>query len=126
MSSPHVPIELVYAAGLRPQLVRSASTPTPLADAHLEAGVFPNRIRQLVERALAGHLAEAAAIVLPRTSEADYKGFLYLREFARQGTLPTSPAVLLMDLLQSGSPHVLTHNATAARALFASLVVRDA
>jgi hypothetical protein len=121
MSSPHVPIELVYAAGLRALIVRGGSMPTPLADAQLEPGVFPNRIRQLVELALDGRLGEAAAIVLPRTSEADYKAFLYLREFVRQGTLRHRERVLLMDLLQSGGNHVATHNAAVARALFAAL-----
>lgn len=118
MSWPHVPIELVYAAGLRPVIIRSASTPTPVADAHLEPGVLPNRIRQLVDLALGGRLSEAAAIVLPRTSEADYKGFLYLREFVRRGVLQAPEPILLMDLLQSEGRHVAAHNAGAARALF--------
>ena len=70
-------------------------------------------------------MRQAAAIVLPRTSEADYKGFLYLREFVRQGIVQLPERILLMDLLQSTGGHVAAHNAAAARALFAALVVPD-
>jgi len=120
LSSPDVPIEIVRAAGLRPLVVRGAATPTPAADRHLEPAAFPNRIRQLVEAAVAGRLKEAC-IVLSRTSEPDYKCFLYLRELVRRRVLQGSGPILLFDLLQSQGRDVAAYNAGRARALFAAL-----
>ncbi|HUO66137.1 MAG TPA: hypothetical protein VMV37_01290, partial [Gammaproteobacteria bacterium] len=91
ISWPSVPVEIVRAAGLRAVVARSGAEPTPAADAVLEPGLFPSRLHQLVEAALTGRLAHAAAIVLPRTSDPDYKCFLYLRELLRRravGALP--------------------------------------
>src|SRR5688572_26114210 len=75
LSWPSVPAEIVRAAGLNPLVVRGGTGPTPTADAHLEPGIFPSRIRQLVEAALTGGLSGAAGIVIPRTSDPDYKCF---------------------------------------------------
>ncbi len=84
-SWPSVPVEILRATGFRPVFARGAADPTPAADAHLEPRIFPNRLRRLVEDALTGRLSSAARIVIPRTSDADYKCFLYLREFVRRG-----------------------------------------
>ena len=121
ISWPAVPIELVRAAGLRPVVVRGGVAATPGADAHLEAAVFPSRLRQLVEAAMTGRLNHAAGIVLPRTSDPDYQCFLYLRELVRRQVVPYSGSILLFDLLQSDGPDVAAHNAARARALFAAL-----
>lgn len=120
VASPHIPVELLRAAGRRPRVVRGSLDPTPLADAHLEPHVFPNRIRQLVELVLAGRLDAAAAILLPRTSEADYKGFLYLRELVRREVVLHPHRILLVDLLQSDGAHVAAHNAQVVRQLWAA------
>jgi hypothetical protein len=88
LSWPAVPIEIVRAAGLRPFVMRGAPGPAPVADRHLEAGIFPSRLRRLVDAALTGRLSGAACIVIPRTSDPDYKCFLYLREFVRRGVAP--------------------------------------
>lgn len=124
LSWPDVPIELVRAAGLRPLVVRGAATPTPIADQHLEQAAFPNRIRQLVET-VAGQRHAFACIVLPRTSEPDYKCFLYLRELERRRRLPQSAPILLFDLLQSHGPEVAAYNAGRTRALAAALTGGD-
>jgi hypothetical protein len=105
---PSVPVEVIRAAGCVPQFMRGAATPTPAADAVLEAGVFPNRIHQLFEAALSGRLSQAAAIVLPRTSDADYKAYLYLKQLQRQGV--QLPPILLFDLLQSHGQNVAAYN----------------
>jgi benzoyl-CoA reductase/2-hydroxyglutaryl-CoA dehydratase subunit BcrC/BadD/HgdB len=118
---PSVPIEIVRAAGLRPVVVRGSADDTAAADAHLEADIFPSRLRQLMAAALAGRLATAAGIVVPRTSDADYKCFLYLREFVRRGLARSSAPTLLFDLLQSHGPDVPGYNAARARALFEEL-----
>jgi len=121
LSWPAVPIEIVRAAGLNPIVVRGGAAPTPIADAHLEPGIFPGRLRWLAEAALSGYLASAARIVFPRTSDPDYKCFLYFREFGRLGIATALPPISLFDLLQSGGPHVRGYNAARTRALLEEL-----
>lgn len=118
MSWPSVPVEIVRAAGLRPAIVRGGPSPTALAEEHLEAGVFPNRLRHLVEMALSGRLAHAAGVVVPRTSDADYRCFLYLRELTRRGAATEVAPVHLFDLLQSGGDHIHDYNTARTRGLF--------
>jgi benzoyl-CoA reductase/2-hydroxyglutaryl-CoA dehydratase subunit BcrC/BadD/HgdB len=120
-SWPSVPVEIVRAAGLCPVIVRGASGPTPTADVHLEPGIFPSRIRRLVEDALTGRLDRAARIVIPRTSDADYKCFLYLREFVRGGVATALAPVVLFDLLQSRGADVPAYNVARTRALLDDL-----
>lgn len=118
---PSVPVEVVRAAGLRPVVMRGSAAPTPLADRYLEADVFPNRLRQLVDAALADRLGDVACVILPRTSDADYKTFLYLRELIRRGVLRTAPTLVLFDLLQSAGEDVRPYNVARTGALFAAL-----
>jgi len=121
ISWPSVPIELVRAAGLAPVFARGRSTPTPAADRVLEPDLFPNRLRQLVEAALTNCLADIAAIVLPRSSDPDYKCFLYLRELVRRGIASNLPPILLFDLLQSDDADARAYNTDRARELSARL-----
>jgi benzoyl-CoA reductase/2-hydroxyglutaryl-CoA dehydratase subunit BcrC/BadD/HgdB len=100
---------------------RGASGPTPAADVHLEPGIFPSRLRRLVDDALTGRLARAARIVIPRTSDADYKCFLYLREFVRRGVASALPPVVLFDLLQSRGADVPAYDVARTRALLDEL-----
>jgi 2-hydroxyglutaryl-CoA dehydratase, D-component len=116
---PSVPVEIIRAAGLRPVFARGGPAATPAADAVLEPGVFPNRIRQLFEAALTGRLAHVAAIVLPRTSDHDYKAFLYMKELQRRGRLDLQPPVLLFDLLQSAGVEVAAYDTARTRELAA-------
>src|SRR6185436_16276749 len=125
LSSPSVPVEIVRAAGLNPIVIRGGVSPTPTADGHLEVGVFPPRLRWLAEAALSGFLANAEHIVFPRTSDPDYKCFLYLREFARLGIAPALPPVSLFDLLQSEGPDVRAYNVARTRALLEELALAD-
>lgn len=118
---PSVPIEIVRAAGLRPIVVRGRMMDTPAADAHLEPEIFPSRLRCLVDAALTGQLSGAAFVIVPRTSDPDYKTFLYLREFVRRGIVRTLPPTLLFDLLQSDGPDVGAYNAARTRALLDEL-----
>ena len=120
-SWPSVPVEIVRAAGFRAVFARGASGPTPAADRHLEPGIFPRRLRHLVESALTGRLSDAARIVIPRTSDTDYKCFLYLREFVRRGVTSAVPPVILFDLLQSCGEQVGAYDAARTRALLDEL-----
>lgn len=120
-SWPSVPVEIVRAAGVHPVMARGASGPTPAADVYLEPGLFPNRLRHLVEDALAGRLSDAARIVIPRTSDADYKCFLYLRELVRKGVATALAPIILFDLLQSRGADVRSHDVARTRALLDEL-----
>ena len=117
---PSVPVEIVRVAGFRPAMSRGASGPTPAADVHLEPGIFPSRLRHLVEKAMTGRLAHAARIIIPRTSDADYKCFLYLREFVRRGVVALAP-IVLFDLLQSRGPDVPAYDVARMHALLDEL-----
>ena len=120
-SWPSVPVEIVRAAGFRPVIVRGPSGRTPAADPHLEPGIFPNRLRRLVEAALTGRLEHAARVVIPRTSDADYKCFLYLREFVRRGVTTSLAPVVLFDLLQSRGADVSAYDVARTRVLLGDL-----
>jgi benzoyl-CoA reductase/2-hydroxyglutaryl-CoA dehydratase subunit BcrC/BadD/HgdB len=120
-SWPSVPVELVRAAGFWPVFARGRGTPTPAADRVLEPDLFPNRLRQLVEAALTERLADVAAIVLPRSSDPDYKCFLYLRELARRGIATALPPMLLYDPLHSNDADARAYNAARARDVSARL-----
>ena len=121
MSWPSVPAEIIRAAGLRPVVARGALTATPVADAHLEADIFPSRLRHLVEAALTGRLSHVARIVIPRTSDPDYKCFLYLREFVRKGVARAVPPTILFDVLQSSGRDVRDYVVARTRALAEAL-----
>jgi len=121
LSWPAVPVEIIRAAGLRPVTTRGSLDATPAADGYLEPDIFPARLRSLVEMALTGRLSGAARIVIPRTSDADYKCFLYLKEFARLGIASALAPVVLFDLLQCAGPDVDAYNAARIRNLLDDL-----
>jgi benzoyl-CoA reductase/2-hydroxyglutaryl-CoA dehydratase subunit BcrC/BadD/HgdB len=60
-------------------------------------------------------------IVIPRTSDADYKCFLYLREFVRRGVVTALAPLVLFDLLQSRGPDVPAYDVARTRALLDDL-----
>jgi len=120
-SWPCVPVEIVRAAGLRPTFAQGLGDPTPIADSCLEPNIFPSRLRHLVEAARAGLLRGASRIVIARTSDADYKCFLYLREFVRTEAASALPPVVLFDLLQSQSDDVRAYDVARTQALVEEL-----
>ena len=103
LTSNTVPSELIRAAGFFPVMLRPAQCATPAADEFMEKNVFQARIRQIFESAVGGELDFLRAIVLSRTSEQEYKLFLYLREVAREGSRDGMPPVYLYGLLHSQS-----------------------
>jgi hypothetical protein len=100
-SWPSVPIEIVRAAGFTPVVARGSSTATPAADAHLEAASSRAVSASSSTRPSPGASRRLARIVIPRTSDADYKCFLYLRELERRGVVQALAPTMLFDLLQS-------------------------
>jgi benzoyl-CoA reductase/2-hydroxyglutaryl-CoA dehydratase subunit BcrC/BadD/HgdB len=95
---------LVRAAGLFPVVLRPAQRATPAADEYMETNVFEARIRRIFDSVVCGAWDFLRAIILPRTSEQEYKLFLYLREVARERPRDGMPPVYLYDLLHSRSP----------------------
>ena len=79
-----------------------------------------------MDAALAGRLSTAARLIIPRTSDPDYKCFLYLREFVRTDIAAALPSTVLFDLLQSNGPDVPEYNAARTRDLFEELATLSA
>jgi len=103
LTSNTVPWELIRAAGFFPVMLRPAQGATPAVDEFMETNVFPERIRQIFESAVSGDWSFLRAIVLSRTSEQEYKLFLYLREVSRERAPDGMPPVYLYGLLHSQS-----------------------
>ncbi len=101
LTSNTIPWELIRAAGFFPVMLRPPRGATPAADEFMEANVFPERIRQVFESAVSGEWSFLRAIILSRTSEQEYKLFLYLREVVREGARDGMPPVFLYGLLHS-------------------------
>ena len=110
-----VPWEILRAARLSPVVVRLTRRPARYGDEYLEPGVFSPRIRSLFESALAGDWQFLSVLVCARTSEQDYKAYLYLREAAREGH--TLPPLEFYDLLHSPSAHAYEYGLMRTRGL---------
>ncbi len=104
ITSNTIPWELVRAAGFFPLMLRADGRVTPAADEYMEAGVFQARIRQIFDSVVRGEWDFLRAILIPRTSEQEYKLFLYLSEVARELPREGMPRVYLYDLLHTRSP----------------------
>jgi benzoyl-CoA reductase/2-hydroxyglutaryl-CoA dehydratase subunit BcrC/BadD/HgdB len=102
-----VPWELIRASGCFPVLVDpgvdALNRPTPLADPIMEP-VFDSRIRRVFDSILSGAWNFLSLLIVPRTSEPEYKLYLYLREVDRQKLAVGLPPVFLYDLLHTRSP----------------------
>ncbi|HXW63069.1 MAG TPA: 2-hydroxyacyl-CoA dehydratase family protein [Candidatus Acidoferrales bacterium] len=102
-----VPWELIRAAGCFPVLLDpgldSLAEPTPRADPLMEP-VFESRIRHIFDAILSGTWRFLQLMIIPRTSEPEYKLYLYLREVERQNLTDAVPPLCLYDLLHTRSP----------------------
>jgi benzoyl-CoA reductase subunit C len=114
------PWELLRAAGFFPVLLSAPRAPTPLADKFMEP-VFDPRIRGIFDRVLAGEWSFLRSLVISRTSEQEYKLFLYLREVDRRNDGYSIPPLQLFDLLHSRSPRSRAHGLHHTRQLKKSL-----
>jgi benzoyl-CoA reductase/2-hydroxyglutaryl-CoA dehydratase subunit BcrC/BadD/HgdB len=97
ITSNTVPWELIAAAGTYPVVLRSDESATPFADEFMETEVFQPRIRSIFDQVVSGRWP-LKALIIPRTSEQEYKLFLYLREIARQFPEKALPPIFLYDL----------------------------
>jgi benzoyl-CoA reductase/2-hydroxyglutaryl-CoA dehydratase subunit BcrC/BadD/HgdB len=97
------PWELIRAAGAFPFLINSGDANHPDIAAFMEEGVFEQRIRAIFSAAISGDLQHLSLLLTPRTSEQEYKLYLYLREVARQNPERRIPPVYLYDMLHARS-----------------------
>jgi benzoyl-CoA reductase/2-hydroxyglutaryl-CoA dehydratase subunit BcrC/BadD/HgdB len=104
ITSNTVPWELIRAAGAFPCVINSGNESHPDIDDFMEEGVFEKRIRAIFGAAISGGLQHLGLLLIPRTSEQEYKLYLYLREVARQEPERRMPPVYLYDLLHTRSP----------------------
>lgn len=116
ITSNTVPWELIAAAEMYPVMLRSEEGPTPFADEFMEPQVFPFRIRSIFDQIVSGRWP-LKAVIIPRTSEQEYKLFLYLREIARQYPDKALPPVYLYDLPHSRSEGSRAYGLAVTRAL---------
>jgi benzoyl-CoA reductase/2-hydroxyglutaryl-CoA dehydratase subunit BcrC/BadD/HgdB len=104
LTSNTVPWELIRAAGAFPCVINSGNADHPDIGTFMEEGVFEKRIRTIFGAAISGDLEYLSLLLIPRTSEQEYKLYLYLREVARQDPTRRIPPVYLYDMLHTRSP----------------------
>ena len=119
-----VPWELIRAAGCFPVLIGPDldvfDKPAPFADSLMEP-VFDSRIRAIFHDILSGAWSFLRLLIIPRTSEPEYKLYLYLREVARQNLGDKQPPVYLYDLLHTRSPISREYGSERTKKLMQSL-----
>lgn len=103
ITSNTVPWELIRASGAFPCVINPANADHTDISGFMEEGVFEQRIRAIFAAAVSGGLQFLSLLLIPRTSEQEYKLYLYLREVARQDPERPIPPVYLYDLLHTHS-----------------------
>lgn len=103
ITSNTAPWELIRAAGAFSVVINSGNPNHPDIRDFMEEGVFEKRIRAIFGAAISGDLQHLSLLLIPRTSEQEYKLYLYLREVARQDPKRRIPPVYLYDLLHTRS-----------------------
>lgn len=119
VSSNTVPFELIRAAGLVPIMLGDFGVSDEPGAKWLEP-VFERRIRQIFNFIAGGHLDQSSSIVIPRTSEQEYKMFLYLTEMTRSGDL-SARKPYLYNLLHTQSKNSETYGLEQTFALWRHL-----
>jgi benzoyl-CoA reductase/2-hydroxyglutaryl-CoA dehydratase subunit BcrC/BadD/HgdB len=103
ITSNTVPWELVRAAGAFPCVINPGNADHTDISSFMEEGLFEERIRAIFGSAISGDLQYLSLLLIPRTSEQEYKLYLYLREVARQDPKRRIPPVYLYDMLHTRS-----------------------
>lgn len=98
-----IPVELIEAAGFYPTLVDADCTDFTGSDQYMEP-VFDQRTKSIFHEILLGKWAFLKALIIPRTSEAEHKLFLYLKEVKRLTNNPNIPEIYFFDLLHTQNP----------------------
>jgi benzoyl-CoA reductase/2-hydroxyglutaryl-CoA dehydratase subunit BcrC/BadD/HgdB len=121
VTSNTVPWELIRGAGFFPLVLRPMRRASPMADEFMEENVFAPRMRAIFEGILSGEWNFLRAVIIPRTSEQEYKVFLYLREIARERPRDGMPPTYLYDLLHSRSEESYDYGLYRTRRLVGQL-----
>jgi benzoyl-CoA reductase/2-hydroxyglutaryl-CoA dehydratase subunit BcrC/BadD/HgdB len=103
ITSNTVPWELIRAAGAFPCMINPINANHLDISSFMEEGVFEERIRAIFGVAISGDLQYLSLLLIPRTSEQEYKLYLYLREVARQDPKRRIPSIYLYDMLHTRS-----------------------
>ena len=103
ITSNTVPWELIRAAGAFPCVINPCNAHHPDIPIFMEEGVFEERIRAIFGAAISGDLQHLSLLLIPRTSEQEYKLYLYLREVARQDPNRRIPPLYFYDMLHTRS-----------------------
>jgi benzoyl-CoA reductase/2-hydroxyglutaryl-CoA dehydratase subunit BcrC/BadD/HgdB len=103
ITSNTVPWELIRAAGAFPCVINPGNAHHPDVPVFMEEGVFEERIRAIFGAAISGDLQYLSLLLIPRTSEQEYKLYLYLREVARQDPNRRIPPLYFYDMLHTRS-----------------------
>jgi benzoyl-CoA reductase/2-hydroxyglutaryl-CoA dehydratase subunit BcrC/BadD/HgdB len=103
ITSNTVPWELIRAAGAFPCVINPGNGNDADISSFMEEGVFEARIRAIFGAAISGDLQYLSLLLIPRTSEQEYKLYLYLREVARLDPKRRIPPVYLYDMLHTRS-----------------------
>jgi benzoyl-CoA reductase/2-hydroxyglutaryl-CoA dehydratase subunit BcrC/BadD/HgdB len=101
VTSNTAPWELIRAAGACPCVINSGNAHHVDIPNFMEEGVFEERIRAIFGAAISGDLQYLSFLLVSRTSEQEYKLYLYLREVARQDPNSCIPPVHLYDMLHT-------------------------
>jgi benzoyl-CoA reductase/2-hydroxyglutaryl-CoA dehydratase subunit BcrC/BadD/HgdB len=101
MPSPHVPVELIWAAGMFPLLLpTNPAAETPIGDRYMEP-FFDGPIRSLFDRMLSGAYDFTDLVVIPRSGEGYLQTFYFVEEARRWETSRAIPPTYLFDLLHT-------------------------
>ncbi len=117
ITSDTAPWELIRAAGAFPCVINSGNSNYQDINSFMEEGVFEERIRAIFGAAISGDLQHLSLLLIPRTSEQEYKLYLYLREVARQDPKRPIPPVYLYDMLHTRSPESYAYGLERTRRL---------
>ncbi len=104
-TSVNIPTELIEAANGSPILLHGGFTNTMTSqhgDSTMEP-TFDKRTRFLYSSILNGDWSFLKLLIISRTSEAEHKLYLYLKEAIRQGFGEKIPPIYLFDILQTPS-----------------------
>jgi benzoyl-CoA reductase/2-hydroxyglutaryl-CoA dehydratase subunit BcrC/BadD/HgdB len=104
ITSNTAPWELIRAAGAFPCVINAGNANHADISSFMEEGVFEERIRAIFGAAISGDLQYLSLLLIPRTSEQEYKLYLYLREVARRHPTRRIPPIYLYDMLHTRSP----------------------
>jgi benzoyl-CoA reductase/2-hydroxyglutaryl-CoA dehydratase subunit BcrC/BadD/HgdB len=104
MTSNTVPWELVRAAGAFPCVINSGNASHSDISSFMEDGVFEERFQAIFGASISGEYQFFRLLLIPRTSEQEYKLYLYLREVARLHPTRCIPPLCLYDMLHMRSP----------------------